>query len=155
MAACSNYRPISLLQIGFKIFAIVLLSRLKAAGAESRIWPTQFEFRSQHGTADALFVARRLLDDAWAAADGKLVFLALDWAKAFDCIEPQSLLTALHRFALPAEFVEMVESIYEHRDFFVRGVGVPSDLHAQRAGICQGCPLGPFLFVNECSHARR
>ena len=97
VAACSNYRPISLLQIGYKIFAIVLLSRLKAAGAESRIWPTQFGFRSKRGTADALFVARRLLDDAWAAADGKLVLLALDWAKAFDCIEPQSPMIALHR----------------------------------------------------------
>ena len=56
-------------------------------------------------------------------------------------------MTALHRFGLPAEFVEMVKSIYEHREFFVRDVGMSSDLHAHHAGICQGCPLSPFLFV--------
>eukprot|EP00959_Pyramimonas_sp_CCMP1952_P109559 2291834-Pyramimonas_sp.AAC.1 len=83
-AECDNYRPISLLPIGYKMFAIVLLRRLKHAGAEDRIWQTQFGFRSKRGTADAVFLARRVLEDAWSTRDGKVYFLALDWAKAFD-----------------------------------------------------------------------
>ena len=36
----NNYRPISLLQISYKIFAAITLSRLKSAAAEKRIWKT-------------------------------------------------------------------------------------------------------------------
>ena len=41
---CDNYRPISLISVGYKVFATVLLERLRAAGAEERLWKTQFGF---------------------------------------------------------------------------------------------------------------
>ena len=72
--------PISLLSIGYKLFATVLLQRLLAAGAESRVWHTQFGFRSQPGPADAIFVARRLIEQTWSTHEGRLVVVALDWA---------------------------------------------------------------------------
>ena len=63
-SVCDNYRPISLLAIGYKILAAILLNRLKLAGAETRILQTQYGFKSKCGSADALFVARRLLENA-------------------------------------------------------------------------------------------
>ena len=61
--ACpDNYRPISLLQIGYKIFSSMLLYRLKCAGVEQKIWQTQFGFRSGCGTSDAVFICRRLIE---------------------------------------------------------------------------------------------
>ena len=82
----SNYRPISLLQVSYKIFAAIILQRLKDGGAEQRIWPTQFGFRSGFGTNDALFMIRRLMENAKASKDGRLIILALDWAKASDSV---------------------------------------------------------------------
>ena len=61
-ANCVNYRPISLLTMGYKLLATILLSRLKTGGAESRIWNSQFGFRSGVDTTDALFVMRRLFE---------------------------------------------------------------------------------------------
>ena len=75
-----NYRPISLLQVGYKIFAAVILQRLKIAGAERRIWPTQFGFRTGLGTTDALCMIRRMIDQALASKNGSLLILALDWS---------------------------------------------------------------------------
>ena len=107
-ADCSNYRPISLLCVGYKLLAAILLDRLKVAGAEARIGATQFGFKSKSGTADALFIARRILDRVWEAADSSVILLALDWAKAFDSIAPEGLYIALSRFGIPLEFIEMV-----------------------------------------------
>ena len=38
-ASCENYRPISLLAIGYKVFATILLRKLKTAGANARVGP--------------------------------------------------------------------------------------------------------------------
>ena len=96
---------------------------IESAGAEARIWKTQYGFRSGRGTSEALFVARRLMDDVWAQKDGSLVFLALDWAKAFDSVSPSALLTALGRFGVPAEFVDAVGAIYSVCCFAVNDPG--------------------------------
>ena len=63
LSVCDNYMPISLLAIGYKILAAILLNPLKLAGAETRIWQTQYGFKFKCGSADALFVARRLLEN--------------------------------------------------------------------------------------------
>ena len=95
------------------------------------MWHTQFGFRSQRGTADAIFVAKRLIEQTWSKHEGRLVCLALDWAKAFDSILPENLVYTIW-FAKPRRTV--------------RDGGHQSCPHAQRSCISQGCPLSPVLF---------
>ena len=144
---CANYRPISLLCVAYKMFASVLLWRLKDAGAEERVWSTQYGFRGKRSTAHALFVARRMIEATWDQRDGKLLLLALDWAKAFDSVSPQALCGAMRRFGIPDGFIDMVRTIYADRRFFVQDDGAKSGIKTQSFGISQGCPLSPFLFV--------
>ena len=73
--------------------------------------------------------------------------LALDWAKAFDSVSPKALATALVRFGIPGDFVDMVRAIYSQRRFVVRDAGRTSKWHQQSYGTSQGCPLSPYLFV--------
>ena len=141
-----NYRPISRLQIGYKVFASLLLSRLKNAGAESRITPTQFGFRSNCGTTDALFIIRRMMEDAWSRKDGSLLLLALDWSRAFDSLAPQGILNCLRRFGVSEHMRSIIANIYSNRNFYVADSLGKSDVHPQEFGISQGCPLSLFLF---------
>ena len=146
-AECCNYRPISILNIGYKIFASVLLERLRRGGAEQRLWGSQFGFRRGAGTEDAIHVARRRIEEAIACRGGELAFLALDWKAAFDSVSPDGLSRALLRFGVPQRFVEMIAAIYSDRRFIVSDCGACSEPKPQDSGISQGCPLSPFLFV--------
>ena len=145
-AECDNYRPISLLSILSKVYAMILLSRLKHAGAEQRLWSRQFGFRSKRSTEDALFIVRRRLEQAWASRAGRTFVLALDWRKAFDCISGQALMLALQRFGISQPMMEAIADIYTDRSFCVSDEGHMSTARPQKAGISQGCPLSPFLF---------
>ena len=144
---CNNYRPISLVNIAYKVYAIVLLGRLKRAGAEERLWPSQFGFRRGASTTHALHVVRRRLEAAWAHRCGSLLLVALDWSKAFDSISPERLVKALIRFGVPHQMIEAIQNIYSTRVFAVTECGQTSNTLRQDFGISQGCPLSPFLFV--------
>ena len=129
------------------MFASLILQRLKQYNVDAYIWSTQFGFKSGLGTADALFVVRRMLERIWNEKDGSGIFLALDWAKAFDSIAPSSLISALKRFGIPDHFAKMVQAIYFSWEFYVAECGVDSETHRQHFGISLGCPLSPYLFA--------
>ncbi len=61
-----NYRPISLLSVGYKILARLLLNRLRSGGVEERLRPSQFGFRAGRNTSEAFFIAKRFVDQAIA-----------------------------------------------------------------------------------------
>jgi sorting nexin-29 len=143
---CGNYRPICLLNSAYKVFAMLLLQRLLSAGADDRLWASQYGFRKARSTEHALHCARRAVDQASSTRDGIVHLLALDWAKAFDSINADSLLVALRRFGLPQKLLDVIGSIYSGRTFEVSECGNTSGKGHQRSGVCQGCPLSPFLF---------
>ena len=144
---CKNYRPICLLNAAYKIFAMIVFRRLKDAGADACIQASQFGFRPKRSTEDALHCARRAVERAFADRGGCLHLLALDWQMAFDSINPAAMINALRRFGLPPHICQVVQAIYSERHFRVSDTGQTSAEHLQFSGICQGCPLSPFLFV--------
>ena len=67
-----------------------------------------------------MLLARRILEQANQRKDGKLMMLALDWAKAFDNIAPARLIIALKRFGIPDHMVSVIAAICENRRFYVK-----------------------------------
>ena len=82
-----NYRPISLLAVGYKVLAALLHRKLLEGGSEQRMRASQYGFRPKRGTADALMVVRRMIDAAHQDHSEGLLLLFLDWAKAFDRVK--------------------------------------------------------------------
>ena len=60
----SNYRPISLLAVGYKALASMLHQRLLDGGCERRMRESQFGCRPKRGPSDALVLVRRMVDAA-------------------------------------------------------------------------------------------
>ena len=146
-----NYRPISVVCVGYKTLAALLLKRLQDGGAEARLTMSQYGFRRGRDTVDAIFAVRRHIDLALAPRSGAKALLALDWKKAFDSINIQGLLTALERFGVPSKMVRLVRNLYSDRMFAVRDGSNQSAWRQQCSGISQGCPLSPFLFTMTMS----
>ena len=144
---CQNYRPICLVATAYKVYAILLKQRLLEAGLDERLWQSQFGFRPKRATEDAIYTARRRIELALAQRNGQLSLLALDWAKAFDSVNVDSMLDALRRFGVPANFIGCIESLMRNRHFYVRDCGACSSERPQLSGITQGCTLSPLVFI--------
>ena len=140
-----NYRPISLLNTTYKIFAYILKMRL-AEALEQHLHPTQFGFRKGRSTVDPLFCLRRITDVVEQGND-PLVLIFLDWEKAFDKINHQKMFQSLRRLNIPDPLIAAIESLYKHPQFQVTHRDRNSDWLPQRTGIRQGCPLSPYLFI--------
>ena len=66
---------------------------------------------------------------------------------AFDSVDPAAMVTGLRRFGLPEHILDVIWNIYAERYFMVQDCGSTSAKRPQAAGISQGCPLSPLLFV--------
>ena len=146
----ANYRPISLLNTMYKLFAAITQTRL-ANGIDRCIHKTQYGFRKARSTQQAIHLIRRLLEvgesTTSAQSTNKLILVLLDWEKAFDKLTLEGLFTALERANIPAKIIAIIKAIYANPEFQVEIEGVASSWHKQETGIRQGCPLSPYLFI--------
>ena len=140
-----NYRPIALLNVLYKVYAALILNRLRPK-IDKFIWKTQFGFRKARSTQQALYLARRTQDIAEMSGDN-LILTLLDFEKAFDKVDQSRLLEALRRLNIHGKTLNAIRSMYQHPQFFVRDGGSISQTYEQFSGIRQGCPLSPFLFI--------
>ena len=79
---------------------------------------TQFGFREKRGTAEALYIIRRIIT-AGESSQTKTFLLLLDWAKAFDKITHEGLISALQRIGVDPKLIRLIRDIYKKATFFV------------------------------------
>ena len=129
----------------YKIYAAIIRKRL-ADIIDPYISKTQFGFRRHRSTTHALFVARRIQDIGEQTGDNLIITL-LDWEKAFDKVSHERMLQALERLNIPPKILKVIKSLYSSPSFRVKHDRFTSEKKVQNAGIRQGCPLSPYLFI--------
>ena len=144
-ADASNYRPISLLNTTYKVYAAMIQDRLSSR-YDKRLRKTQYGFRKERSTAQPLFILRRLQD--YAARTGTPFHcLFIDWKQAFDKLDHSSMLIALQRLGVHQHYLDIVQDIYTDPTFYTVGMRGEKSQATPHTGIRQGCPLSPYLFV--------
>ena len=140
-----NYRPIALLNIGYKLMASMIQKTISEA-MDDRIDPAQFGFRKGRSTSQPIHIYRRI-QEIREEASLELVTVLLDWEKAFDKIHQRRLLDALRRIGIPDKVVRVIGAVYRNPTCSVKGMGKRPSERRQRSGIRQGCPLPLRLFI--------
>ena len=102
-----NYRPISLLNSTYKILTAIIQKRL-SDGLDEYLQTTQYGFRRQRGTAQALHYVRRAVEIGERTRTITICIL-LDWEKAFDQVLHWKIPEALRRMNVPDKLVNIIE----------------------------------------------
>ena len=120
----ASYRPISLLNTSYKLFAEIIHTRLQPA-LDDRLREAQYGFRAACSTSQPIHIIRRLIERAEATGQS-LYTILIDWEKAFDKIHPDVLVTALTRYGVPPHFTAFIRNIYTSPQFTVAAAGKQS-----------------------------
>ena len=140
-----NWRPISLLNVDYKIATKALATRLK------KVLPSIIS-NSQTGYLEGRFIGeniRHIADVLQFTLDQNLSGIAvfLDFEKAFDSLEWDVLRKALQALNLGENFRTWTKVMYKNISSCVINNGFSSPFFTLQRGVRQGCLLSGLLFI--------
>ena len=143
----SNYRPISLLGSFSKIYEKLMHSRvLDFLDKNNSLFENQYGFRPGRSCEHALLNAQNSILHSLNKNQVSLLLL-LDYSKAFDLLDHDTLLCKLEHYGIRGIAKEWFKSYLSNRKQFVSINGTYSDSKSIDYGVPQGSILGPLLFV--------
>ena len=140
-----NWRPISLLNIDYKILSKVLAGRLEQ-------YLPKLIHSDQTGFVNGRYIGQniRLLSDIMEFSDSKRfqgIFLFVDFEKAFDTLEWSFISKTLEVFNFGSNFKKWFTVLYKGVQSSVLNGGFMTNYFEITRGVRQGCPLSPSLFI--------
>jgi exonuclease III len=140
-----NWRPISLLNVDYKILTKVLANRLKLV-LETVIHQDQAAYVKGRQIGHNIRIVQDLIDYCHILnKEGAL--LLIDFEKAFDSVSWNFLQHSLKEFGFGDNFCKWINIIYKDIYSSVQNNGYISDRFELGRGIRQGCPVSPYLFI--------
>ena len=145
----SSYRPIALENTLAKLIEKILADRIADAAETHNILPwNQTGGRKKRSTLSALELLTSSIQTAWKARPGCVVsMLALDLGGAFDNVSHERLLHIIRTEGYPQWITQCVQSFLSNRKTKILFSGYESNWFHTQAGIPQGSPLSPILFL--------
>ena len=142
----TNYRPISVLPVIFKIFETVICDQLdRYFVSNNLLCPQQYDFTKNSSTElAAVEVIDRLLNQL--NKQKILINFYLDLSKAFDSLCHYILLEKLAYYGVQNKAKDLLESYVSNRKQFVQIGEIVSQVKPISMGVPQGSVIGPLLF---------
>ena len=139
-----NYRPITLLNVDYKILSKVLAKRVKEVLVDI-IHYDQVGYVQNRKIGEAVRLIDDILYKSLFQSIGILV--AVDFEKAFDSISHRLLLRALESFGFGKDFRSWVSILYNDVSSCVMNGGHSTGYFQVQRGVRQGDPLSAYLFT--------
>ena len=140
----ANWRPVSLLNTDYKIFAKVLTNRLKTVIGQI-VQPDQSYGVPERTIYDNINLIRDSLTFC-NTQNSPLALLNLDQKKAFDNVDHDYLFRTMRAMGFGRSFISYVQTMYSGTQSMVKvGNSLTSPFPFEK-GIRQGCPLSGLLY---------
>ena len=141
----SNWRPLTLLNVDYKILAKAIGQRI-----ESKL--SSLIHSDQTGFIKGRFIGQNvwLLNDIMEYTEAKNlpgILLFIDFRKAFDTIEWNFLHKCIELYNFGPNIRKWISILYNNVESGVMNAGFMTNYFKVSRGVRQGCPLSPLLFV--------
>ena len=141
----ANYRPITLLNTDYRLLAKVLAGRL-GAHLPSIVGAEQTAFLSGRSIGENIHLLQLLPDLLRGEQRWALVILC-DFCKAYDTVDRGFLLAIMRQLGLGDGFLRWTQLLLARTQAAALVNGHLSDSVPFKAGVRQGCPLAPLLYL--------
>lgn len=142
-----NYRGISLIAVGMKIFTAVLARRIsRLAELDGLLVTEQGGFREGQ-EAIAQFVALAEIARRRRLKNKKTYIIFIDFKKAFDKVMHEALFEKMEAMGFRGPFLDLIKNIYKTSTACTRVGNETGFEYDLIRGTRQGCPLSPVLFL--------
>uniref|UniRef100_A0A670IGS1 Reverse transcriptase domain-containing protein n=1 Tax=Podarcis muralis TaxID=64176 RepID=A0A670IGS1_PODMU len=141
-----NYRPISLLNNDYKIFAEVMANRLKKC-LVNIIHKDQAGFLPNRFLKDNIRHTVNLIEYLEAKNEIPAALIFIDAEKVFDNVSWRFLLKSMEKVGIEGEFMEGIKAIYSSQSAKLIINNNLTNSFKIGKGTRQGCPLSPLLFI--------
>jgi len=142
------WRPIALINTIGKVIEALIARRLSAIAKEYHLLPDiQMGGRKGRSTETALELLTEQIHTIWTSKKHVATLLSIDISGAFDTVNHIRLLDILRKKGLPTWIILWVQAFLKNRSTSLVFQGQETPLFQLEAGVPQGSPLSPILFL--------
>ena len=141
----TNWRPLSLLNCDYKIYAKVLANRLQMV-TPYLISEDQVGFMRNRRLAENIIELNMIIDYCQQQNTPAMI-LAIDFRKAFDTINWDAMKMILHKYELGENFIKMLMVCFNEFKTRIINNGYMTEYIDIQQGTKQGCPVSSIVFL--------
>ena len=141
-----NWRPITLLNIDYKIYVHVIKNRLRLT-LPGIISCHQTGFQRGKSTTDNLILMYLVLEYYERNPEEEGYLVQIDFEKAFDSVEHDYLFSVLKKIGIGNQLIHMIKVAFSGCSSMILVNGHLSEPVYLCRGLHQGSPLSPILFI--------
>ncbi|XP_039136968.1 uncharacterized protein LOC120274488 [Dioscorea cayenensis subsp. rotundata] len=143
----SDFRPISLCNVCYKIISKILTNRLKPV-LPTLVGREQAGFLSDRGAFDNILAVQEVAHSLEFDRLGPpRMLIKLDIEKAYDSLSWSAILATLTKMNFPDKWVSWISACLCSSSFSILINGVPSPWFSSSRGVRQGDPISSYLFI--------